>query len=154
MTSLGADWHHDKPVIVGAMVYLICCKYLAHPPAPWSSTAKGSADTVLDLMLQYVRCFTYHGPCYEVLLRWTCPFYSWHASRSEAETTHLIMHKSDYATRKHTDSHQHIVLTFINPYPTAFPYGNGMVLHFYQQQESSTTKIVHKVINKGLKTYV
>ena len=24
-----------------------------------------------------------------------------------------------------------------NPYPTAFPYGNGMVLHFYQQQESS-----------------
>ena len=43
---------------------------------------------------------------------------------------------------------------FFNPYPTAFPYGNGMVLHFYQQQESSTTKTVHKVINKGLKTYV
>ena len=42
----------------------------------------------------------------------------------------------------------------INPYPTAFPYGNGMVLHFYQQQESSTTKTIHKVINKGLKTYV
>ena len=42
----------------------------------------------------------------------------------------------------------------INPYPTAFPYGNGMVLHFHQQQESSTTKTVHKVINKGLKTYV
>ena len=41
-----------------------------------------------------------------------------------------------------------------NPYPTAFPYGNGMVLHFYKQQESSTTKTVHKVINKGLKTYV
>ena len=44
--------------------------------------------------------------------------------------------------------------TPINPYPTAFPYGNGMVLHFYQQQESSTTKTVHRVINKGLKTYV
>ena len=42
----------------------------------------------------------------------------------------------------------------INPYPTAFPYGNGMVLHLYQQQESSTTKTVHKIINKGLKTYV
>ena len=42
----------------------------------------------------------------------------------------------------------------INPYPTVFPYGNGMVLHFYQQQESSTTKTVHKVINKRLKTYV
>ena len=41
-----------------------------------------------------------------------------------------------------------------NPYPTVFPYGNGMVLHFYQQQESSTTKTVHKVINKGLKAYV
>ena len=42
----------------------------------------------------------------------------------------------------------------VNPYPTAFPYGNGMVLHFYQQQESSTNKTVHKVINKRLKTYV
>ena len=47
-----------------------------------------------------------------------------------------------------------IGILVINPYPTAFPYGNGMVLHFYQQQESSTTKTVHKVINKGLKTYV
>ena len=46
------------------------------------------------------------------------------------------------------------ILESINPYPTAFPYGNGMVLHFYQQQESSTTKTVHKVINKGLKAYV
>ena len=44
--------------------------------------------------------------------------------------------------------------TTFNPYPTAFPYGNGMVLHFYQQQESSTTKTVQKVINKGLKAYV
>ena len=41
-----------------------------------------------------------------------------------------------------------------NPYPTAFPYGNGIVLHFYQQQESSTTKTVHKVINRGIKAYV
>ena len=48
----------------------------------------------------------------------------------------------------------HILAKRFNPYPTAFPYGNGMVLHFYQQQESSTTKTVHKVINKGLKTYV
>ena len=47
-----------------------------------------------------------------------------------------------------------ITKSWFNPYPTAFPYGNGMVLHFYQQQESSTTKTVHKVINKGLKTYV
>ena len=48
----------------------------------------------------------------------------------------------------------HTLRNKINPYPTAFPYGNGMVLHFYQQQESSTTKTVHKVINKGLKAYV
>ena len=47
-----------------------------------------------------------------------------------------------------------VVMKNINPYPTAFPYGNGMVLHIYQQQESSTTKTVHKVINKGLKAYV
>ena len=46
------------------------------------------------------------------------------------------------------------VVAYFNPYPTAFPYGNGMVLHFYQQQESGTTKTVHKVINKGLKAYV
>ena len=52
-------------------------------------------------------------------------------------------------------THQLLVYAdYVNPYPTAFPYGNGMVLHFYQQQESSTTKTVHKVINKGLKTYV
>ena len=53
-----------------------------------------------------------------------------------------------------TNYSEHPVVYAINPYPTAFPYGNGMVLHFYQQQESSTTKTVHKVINKGLKTYV
>ena len=47
-----------------------------------------------------------------------------------------------------------MIFLVINPYPTAFPYGNGIVLHFYQQQESSTTKTVHKVINKGLKAYV
>jgi len=46
------------------------------------------------------------------------------------------------------------MMLLYNPYPTAFPYGNGKVLHFYQQQESSTTKTVHKVINKGLKAYV
>jgi len=49
---------------------------------------------------------------------------------------------------------QNVGLLNVNPYPTAFPYGNGMILHFYQQQESSTTKTVHKVINKRLKTYV
>ena len=62
-------------------------------------------------------------------------------------TTHVCM-------PVHFPAKQPVVLNLLNPYPTAFPYGNGMVLHFYQQQESSTTKTVHKVINKGLKTYV
>ena len=56
-------------------------------------------------------------------------------------------------TKFHT-VHAVLVEGLINPYPTAFPYGNGMVLHFYQQQESSTTKTVHRVINRGLKAYV
>ena len=60
-------------------------------------------------------------------------------------------YKSDYDQQRQTYG---VCWVCINPYPTAFPYGNGIVLHFYQQQESSTTKTVHKVINKGLKTYV
>ena len=52
------------------------------------------------------------------------------------------------------DTHKYNCILSLNPNPTAFPYGNGMVLHYYQQQESSTTKTVQKVINKGLKTYV
>ena len=59
-----------------------------------------------------------------------------------------------YKNELYTLYNENDIVTCINPYPTAFPYGNGMVLHFYQQQESSTTKTVHKVINKGLKTYV
>ena len=54
----------------------------------------------------------------------------------------------------HSKTRKRQAMSDINPYPTAFPYGNGMVLHFYQQQESSTTKTVHKVINKRLKAYV
>ena len=68
----------------------------------------------------------------------------WECSNSDSKTEVSV----GMWTRKLQD-----LLTNI-PYPTAFPYGNGMVLHFYQQQESSTTKTVHKVINKGLKTYV
>ena len=49
------------------------------------------------------------------------------------------------------DSDHKLVESKFNPYPTAFPYGNGMILHFYQQQESSTTKTVHSFINKDLK---
>jgi len=38
------------------MAYLICCEYPAHPPADGSSTAKGSADTVLVVTLRFARC--------------------------------------------------------------------------------------------------
>ena len=74
-------------------------------------------------------------------------------------TGHKPHHHNSKKSRASVDSSNAIHITEysdkdINPYPTAFPYGNGMVLHFYQQQESSTTKTVHKVLNKGLKTYV
>ena len=67
------------------------------------------------------------------------------------DTTNVEREMYDHTSNNwsHWDSDEKL-----NPYPTAFLYGNGMVLHFYQQQESSTTKTVHKVINKGLKTYV
>ena len=79
---------------------------------------------------------------------------------STSHSRYLICLKLDVCLTVHNQcndvSNQQDATTFsfINPYPTAFPYGNGMVLHFYQQQESSTTKTVHKVINKGLKTYI
>ena len=76
--------------------------------------------------------------------------YPKHSSRSEVtyEWSHAF---TASACLQGTEKGKFIV---IYPYPTAFPYGNGMVLHFYQQQESSMTKTVHKVINKRLKTYV
>ena len=69
--------------------------------------------------------------------------------------TFHVIDNPDYLLMNNSGSISRLMLgNIINPYPTALPYGNGMVLHFYQQQESSTTKTVHKVINKGLKTYV
>ena len=68
-------------------------------------------------------------------------------------TSILYVHSNEMCI-KHASFSRRAPSDRINPYPTAFPYGNGMVLHFYQQQESSTTKTVHKVINKGLKAYV
>ena len=65
----------------------------------------------------------------------------------------LFAHRCDYVYLQFKCSVDLLHLC-VNPYPTAFPYGNRIVLHFYQQQESSTTKTVHKVINKGLKAYV
>ena len=69
----------------------------------------------------------------------------------------LSIHNAEWQASRYvqaTSISLHAASMRLNPYPTAFPYGNGMVLHFYQQQESSTTKTVHKVINKGLKAYV
>ena len=86
--------------------------------------------------------------------KWSIPIRSPYlrpaCTSSASYTCHLPAHidKSEYKTKKKN------VDPDFNPYPTAFPYGNGMVLHFYQQQESSTTKTVHKIINRGLKAYV
>ena len=95
--------------------------------------------------------------------------FTWYAFQWQPFHLHITQHNFIYQCiinyRLHTlpsflpfwtaTFHLHIsCVAPYNPYPTAFPYGNGMVLHFYQQQESSTTKTVHKVINKGLKTYV
>ena len=77
------------------------------------------------------------------LVSWTCGFAS---NRPVASLTPTSLHVRGFPASG--------FVIWYNPYPTAFPYGNGMVLHFYQQQESSTTKTVHKVINKGLKAYV
>ena len=66
----------------------------------------------------------------------------------------IVLQSAYSRSSVHTCTVMFCCISCINPYPTAFPYGNGMVLHFYQQQESSTTKTVHKVINKGLKAYV
>ena len=72
-----------------------------------------------------------------------------HSGKQRTPLSVSGLHCNHYLSKYKTKMYQDI-----NPYPTAFPYGNGMVLHFYQQQESSTTKPVHKVINKRLKTYV
>jgi len=72
-----------------------------------------------------------------------CDYYLWRRSK-------INVHKN-----AHTEDDLNLARSIeIFPYPTAFPYGNGTVLHFFQQQESSTTKTAHKVINKGLKAYV
>ena len=73
---------------------------------------------------------------------------------SDHDTDSLVPASAAHTQRSHSFSKFSSDESSLNPYPTAVPYGNGMVLHFYQQQESSTTKTVHKVINKRLKTYV
>ena len=53
--------------------------------------------------------------------------------------------------KEQKDEDNNDITRVFNPYPTAFPYGNGMVLHFYQQQESSTTKTVTKSLTRDIK---
>ena len=121
---------------------------------------------IMDLVMQYFPascCFlslwpNYH-PQYSVAVNppYVFPLIRQTTFRSHKNNTQYFKSFANKAVISH---HKGICLLYriesqhFNPYPTAFPYGNGMVLHFYQQQESSTTKTVHKVINKGLKTYV
>ena len=43
------------------------------------------------------------------------------------------------------------MVTTINPYPTAFPYGNGMVLHFYSNKRAARPKLYTKSLTRDLK---
>ena len=46
------------------------------------------------------------------------------------------------------------ILGLINPYPTAFPYGNGMVLHFYtstSNKRAAQPKLYTKSLTRDLK---
>ena len=102
----------------------------------------------------------------DVYLIWWQQSFSSYIIRTKSSSAHISSIKPHFISSnldciKITDINfqrlyisQYTIWGAINPYPTAFPYGNGMVLHFYQQQESSTTKTVHKVINRGLKAYV
>ena len=83
-----------------------------------------------------------------------CPFFKHLPSSSRSRGMPLLRLIVPQTLTFLSSMFQLISHCYNNPYPTAFLYGNGMVLHFYQQQESSMTKTVHKVINKGLKAYV
>ena len=103
------------------------------------------------------RCIPAVGPTQPLVQQPLGLFRQKHGGRDVDLTTFLHKALGQELVEVHLHLHTTRRLTKhrnFNPYPTAFPYGNGMVLHFYQQQESSTTKTVHKVINKGLKTYV
>ena len=136
-----------------------CCasyfttKYLGWlPPLPcihWSSAGLNSAvsSSSSDVLL-YTEVWSPDLICRLFLLCKNICFDTFHPRSTyklgdNCKLHHPLCRRSEYKMG-----------TAINPYPTAFPYGNGMVLHFYQQQESSMTKIVHKVINRGLKAYV
>ena len=135
------------------------------PPIIRSSKTVHKASSTLSNVWQSTRCYIYSfwvpddgrrnrlkhvQHCTEI--NKLCKVaYCWLYLKIRLQCTDPWMSKSPIISWYFT---QLIYTNLCNPYPTAFPYGNGMVLHFYQQQESSTTKTVHKVINKRLKTYV
>ena len=77
-------------------------------------------------------------------------YWVWSQTNAVTVTITLGLSNEGKGSEEYAQIRGNLQMAKINPYPT----GNGMVLHFYQQQESSTTKTVHKVINKGLKAYV
>ena len=97
--------------------------------------------------------YTAHSIVIKVILTYFI-LHSINTKTDSRETCPLVRDSDQEQAEKQGNYHKWIAVMNLNPYPTAFPYGNGMVLHFYQQQESSTTKTVHKVINKRLKAYV
>ena len=59
-------------------------------------------------------------------------------TQKSVSATLLVLAKGNYEIRVEGKNlfvlciEMQIQIKYINPYPTAFPYGNGMVLHFYQ----------------------
>ena len=54
----------------------------------------------------------------------------WKAFRSGSAGEETMAARSVYQQRVYSKRDKKMLA--LNPYPTAFPYGNGMVLHFYQ----------------------
>ena len=125
--------------------------FLSTSPSPSPpSIAKSAASLIF---LDFISKIIVFGKGYKLRSSSLCSF-QWSLVNSsvlgqKSFSAHYFRRDSAYVFPLQSLSHTHV-----NLYPTAFPYGNGMVLHLYQQQESSTTKTEHKVINKGLKTYV
>ena len=89
-----------------------------------------------------------------IKLKGRCAEHVARVTETKSELEPQVLKQKKETTWKAQIQVEDVIKKCFNPYSTAFPYGNGMVLHFYQQQESSTTKTLHNFINKGLKKYV
>jgi hypothetical protein len=133
----------NKPLLL----HLVGCLYYLYQ---WC-TVKQISENEIYLLIKYIKSvlwrvvkrLSYNEDARCLKVKWDNMHHTWRRGRCKQE------HNMTVDLQEKGCGSVDII-----PYPTAFPYGNGMVLHFYQQQESNTTKTVHKIINKGLKAYV